>query len=75
MEITTHDIGYIELYPTYADEIIIEEEPNLHWLDTWDSSVQDIATRIWQEYVGDESLLTEEGYAELDNLVFLEVKL
>lgn len=50
-----------------ADEII--EEP-LSWVETWTDEAQPIALSVWQEFVADESLLTEEDYYQLDTLVF-----
>lgn len=70
MDNLTIDMGYIEMYPEYADEIIIEQP--VTWIESWDTEAQEVAQRIWNEYVTDALLLTEESIADLDALVFAE---
>jgi len=67
------DIGYIEMYDVnYADEFIVEETTT--WIESWDTPYQELATRIWNEYVADESLLTYDGLLQLDEVMFGELE-
>jgi len=60
-------------YPPYAEKIIIGEKTST-WIESWDTPYQELATRIWNEYVADESLLTYDGLLELDEVMFGELE-
>ena len=60
-------VFFILYEKAHADEII--EEP-ISWVDTWTVESQPTAQAIWDEYVGNPDLLTEEDYYQLDTLVF-----
>lgn len=67
LDTNTYDIGYIEMNPEVQEEIVADYTS---WVYTWQDETQVIAHRIWTEYVGDESLLDEEAYKILDELVY-----
>ncbi len=73
MELDTIDMGYIELYPNYADQEIVEE-PMFTYVDGWDDSVQELASKVLAEYLADsgltEDMLTQEDVDVLDATVF-----
>lgn len=67
LDTNTYDIGYIEMNPVVQEEIVADYTS---WIDTWVDDTQSVAQRIWDEYVADESLLDEDAYEILDELVY-----
>lgn len=73
IDYTEIDIGYIDLYPNYADEEIVEE-PISNYASGWEDSVQELASKVLAEYLADaglsEDMLTQEDVEVLDATVF-----
>ena len=50
-------------------------EVEMTWVETWDSEYTDIAQSVWDEFVENPELLTQDDYEQLDDIVFNRIEL
>ena len=61
-----------EVLERYIEQMNDEPE-SVTWIDTWTDEYKPLAQEVWDEFVGDESLLDEDAYFELDEIVFSRI--
>jgi len=70
MDYTTYETPIVEMQIVEDVQYIPLIEETMTWVETWEPEFRALAQEVWNEYVGDPSLLTEESYAALDSVVF-----